>query len=133
MRHRPVLSPWLHATRRVARAVLVATLLFATAHADAAAQTTLRTRLQRNGPNGWYPVAGLVVTVRVNGPSGARSLPAYSGPDGMVSLYNVPPAQYFIEVWYQNAPTPFIVYPISVTYTRTPYGLLCDLPPIVIR
>ena len=100
--------------------------------AGASAQNlTARGRLQRQTPNGWFPVVGLVVTVRTANPgSFVRSLPAYSGSDGMYYLNGVPPGQYYLEIWVPNAPQPFLVLPIMVAYAATPYGYLCDIPPV---
>jgi hypothetical protein len=94
-----------------------------------AQQAVLRGRLQRAGPSGWYPMSGLVVTVRAE-VGGNRSLPAYSGYDGMYYMFGVPPGRYVIEVWYPNTPNPFIAFPIVVQYVMTPMGPLCDIIPI---
>src|SRR5262245_24746381 len=64
---------------------------------------TVRGRLVRRTPQGFYPAQGVPVTVfsREKGRSGA----SYSGPDGMYYLYNIPPGPYTLEVWvYPNQP-----------------------------
>jgi hypothetical protein len=94
--------------------------------AAAAAAATVRGRLDRVNPQGFrYPATGVAVTVynQYMGRSGA----SYAGPDGMYYLYNIPPGQYYLEVWISHDPRiPPTVYPISV---YEPYS---DVPPIVV-
>jgi hypothetical protein len=119
--------------RRFVRVMLgISALLLLTAVDRSAAlnaqSVTARGRLQQSTPTGWFPVQGLVVTLRA--PNGARTLPTYSGPDGMYYLTGIPQGQYFLEVWVPNAAQPFLVLQITITYVGTPYGWLCDIPPV---
>lgn len=89
----------------------------------------VRGRLQRAAaPNVWYPVSGVVVTV-VRG-DGVRSTPAFSGPDGMYYVYNLPAGAYIIELWQPYTQRPFATYPINVRYMSNQYGSWFDVPPI---
>ena len=73
------------------------------------ATSTVRGKLIRIGPQGTYPAGGIRVTV--NSQYRGRSNPAYSGPDGMFYLYNIPPGQYVLEVW---ATSPALFFTIQV-------------------
>jgi hypothetical protein len=77
--------------RRGLAAAIVAVLAIVcmTAHADA---QTVRGRLMK----GAYPIAG--IGVRVTSPTHGTSGVAYSGPDGMYYLVNIPPGTYTLQV-----------------------------------
>lgn len=102
----------------------LAALVIVLASAVAAEASTVRGKLERQTPYGPYPAQGIPVTV--NHPDLGRSGTAYSGPDGMYYLYNIPPGSYTLEVWvYPNSPPwkfPIVVY-------NTPYT---DIPPITV-
>jgi hypothetical protein len=71
------------------------------------AQTTVRGQLLRSDQS---PAPGIQVTL-YSAPSG-RSLPAYTGNDGMYYLYNVPFGDFYLEVWVSNPPQ---AYPVQIT------------------
>ncbi len=110
-----------HLSHRLAPALL----LFAITSAAAAA--TVRGRLDRVYANGVrYPAVGVAVTLY--GQNVRRSAPAYTGPDGLYYLYNIPPGSYYLEVWTSRDPGARpAVYPVSV---REPYT---DVAPIVVH
>ena len=109
--------------RSAARALL--TLLVIGVVTVAAAEAgTVRGRLVRRNPQGEFPAQGIPVTVFRT--DIGRSGSAYSGPDGMYYLYNIPPGNYWLEVWvYPN--TPPMVFTIVVT--DRPFS---DIAPIVV-
>jgi hypothetical protein len=76
----------------------------------------VRGRLVRNG----YPAPHIGVSL-YNQYIGSSSV-AYTDREGMYYLYNVPPGEYFLQIWISNQP---LVYKI-VVYNQ-PYT---DIPPI---
>jgi hypothetical protein len=99
----------------IAMTVLVLVLAAGVAHA-----ATVRGRLiHQNG----YPAAGIAVTVINAG--GVRCAPAYSQPDGMYYLFNIPPGPYYLEIWIYRGGAP-VVYQIQVFEPYT------DIPQIVV-
>jgi hypothetical protein len=96
---------------------IVLSIVFICSAVGAANAATVRGRLlHQNG----YPAAGVAVTV-YNQTMG-RSSPAFAGADGMYYLYNIPPGNYYLEVWiYPNSPP--VVYQIQVAEPYT------DIPP----
>lgn len=89
----------------------------------------VRGRLQRIYPNGaWFAAPGFAVTLM--NPAGVRSLPVYSGYDGMYYFNGVPGGQYTLEVWVPRALVPFVRVPIVIQYQAGPVGLFCDVPPV---
>jgi hypothetical protein len=88
--------------------------------AESADAATLRGRLYRVYQNGVQAFAGGVPVTLYNQSMGRTSV-AYSGPDGMYYLYNIPPGYYTLEVWISNPP---IVFQVEV---REPYT---DIPPV---
>ena len=105
------------------RRIIPLLFLFITITVSAHA-ATVRGRLDRsNGYGGSYQVAYVMVTL-YNDRLG-RSAPAYTGTDGMYYLYNVPPDDYFLEVWLYPGRPP-LRYSIQV---RDPYT---DIPPILL-
>jgi hypothetical protein len=69
--------------------------------------TTVRGQLMRMFQGQKYPAAGVPVTV--NSQALGRSAAAYSGPDGMFYLPNIPYGPYQLEIWVQG----FSVGPLS--------------------
>jgi hypothetical protein len=110
-----------HLGLRSMKLVLLGVLL-----SGVAVAATVRGRLDRLYPNGArYPAIGVAVTVysQAIGRSGA----AYTGPDGLYYLYNIPAGTYYLEVWTSRDPrVPPTVYPITVSETST------DIPPIIV-
>lgn len=92
--------------RCATRWALIGTLV-ALAPQIVGANSTVRGRLIRVGPQGTYPAVGVAVTVysQQNG----RSNPSYSGPDGMYYLYNIPPGSFSLQVWATKPPMVFQV------------------------
>ncbi len=90
---------------------------------DAAFAATVRGRLDRRGPYGFYPAAGVAVTV--NNPQMGRSSPAYTGTDGMYYLFNIPPGNYTLEIWPYPQTGP-LLFPVTVNDPGT------DVPPILV-
>lgn len=65
--------------------------------------STVRGHLFRRSSRGDYPAQGIPVTVFR--PNLGRSGFAYSGPDWMYYLNNIPPGNYTLQVWvYPNRP-----------------------------
>ena len=79
---------------------------------------TVRGRLENRNR---YPAAYVAVTL-YNQQMG-RSSAAYTGADGMYYLYNVPPGDYYLEVWIYPGQPP-LTYSIRVNDPGT------DIPPI---
>jgi hypothetical protein len=94
----------------------LACLAFVVLTTGLASAATVRGRLIH--ANGYF-AAGVAVTVF--NPQLGRSSPAYTGPDGMYYLYNVPPGYYNLEIWINPGGAP-IVYQIQVgePYTDIP-------------
>ena len=118
-------------SRRILNAsVVVAAMVSAPSHAThAQALPVARGRIQRPASNGsWSPASGLLVTLRSE--RGIRSMPVYTGNDGMYYFKRVPPGRYLLEVWYAGARAPFVNQWVVVQYVPTPTGPLCDIPPI---
>ena len=96
--------------------MLLAILLAVLAQPVFAASSTVRGRLTRVAPNGQsFPAQGIAVTVY--NPQLGRSSPAYSGPDGMYYLYNIPTGSYTLEVWASNSPLLFQIQVYPQPYT----------------
>jgi len=74
--------------------LFAAALLFV---ADPAYSQTVRGRLDREGPYGFYPAAYVQVTLYA--PDRGRSLPVYTDVDGMYYFHDVPPGDYILEIW----------------------------------
>jgi hypothetical protein len=103
------------------RTIPVLFLLFVIAAAAQAA--TVRGRLVRNGYGGVYGVG--YVTVTLWNQSRGRSAPAVTGADGMYYFYNVPPDNYYLQVWLYPGKAP-LTYVIRVNDPGT------DVPPILL-
>ena len=88
-------------------------------YAVQAPRALVRGRIQRSYNGQFYPIQGVQVTL--NHPQLGRTDPAYSGPDGMYYLYNIPPGSYYLEVWVTNPPW---VFNVNVYAPQT------DLPPV---
>lgn len=112
------MTPFAHRFRAPALMIALALVFAETAYA-----ATVRGRLDRTGPYGLYPAAGVAVTLF--NPQVGRSSPAYTGMDGMYFIFNVPPGNYNLEIWpYPGSPP--VVFPIVVRDPGT------DVPPIKI-
>jgi hypothetical protein len=95
--------------------LLFVTLILCLAPLPSAASSIVRGRLFRVVNGGSYPALGIAVTV-VNSQMG-RSNSAYTGPDGMYYLYNIPPGTYTLEVWVANPPMTFQIQVNPEGYT----------------
>ena len=108
---------------RITIGLVAIAAMVATAHLLAA--SVVRGRFVRVGPYGYYPAAGVAVTVYALSSQIGRSAVSYSGADGMYYIPNVPGGQYKLEVWATNPP---LVYDI-VVYDQQAYT---DIAPIVV-
>ena len=110
--------------RRFVVGLVLALCVIAPVISSAEMASTVRGRLVRRTPRGEFPAQGIPVSLNRNG---GRSGYAYSGPDGMYYLYNIPPGSYSLEVWvYPNRPP--LVFSINVNeqgYT--------DISPIAVQ
>lgn len=95
-------------------------LLFATVCAQSA---TVRGRLDRQDRSG-RRYAAIYVPVTLYNKQKGRSGFAYSDVGGMYYLYNVPPDDYYLEVWVSKDHP--VSYPIRVTEPST------DIPAILL-
>jgi hypothetical protein len=75
----------------------------------------VRGRLFRVINGGSFRAPGIALTVF--SPQMGRSSPAYSGPDGMYYLYNIPPGVYTLEVWVPNSPMSYQIQVDGQAYT----------------
>lgn len=109
--------------RSAARAVLTLFVLcvFTVAAAEAG---TVRGRLVRRTPRGEFPAQGIPVTVFRS--DLGRSGTAYTGPDGMYYLYNVPPGNYALELWVYPNSRPMV---FSIVVSTQAFS---DIAPIVV-
>ena len=106
--------------------VLLMSLLLVFVGTTSAQAATVRGRLdRRDGQGRSYPAT--YVSVTLNSPSMGRSSPAYTGADGMYYLYNVPPGDYYLEIWAYPGRPP-ITFNIRV-YDRA----YMDINPILIQ
>jgi Carboxypeptidase regulatory-like domain len=110
-------------TRSVGKLVGLALVLFILSASTYA--STVRGRLERRDGDG-RPYPAVYVSVTLNNDGRGRSAPAYTGPDGMYYLYNVPPGTYYLEIWAYRNQRP-IVYTIYVNDQP-----LTDIAPIQI-
>jgi|GEM_PF-1866076 hypothetical protein len=102
---------FLHRVRRSIRKLAGLTFVLLILSASTYA-STVRGRLdRRDGYGRLYPAVYVPVTLYNDG--NGRSAPAYTGPDGMYYLYNVPPGTYSLEIWAYPNQRP-IVYTIYV-------------------
>jgi len=107
-------------TAKTSLFALVFVLVLA-AFADAG---TLRGRLVHRSREGDYPAKGIPVTVFRS--DTGKSLPAYSGTDGMYYLYNLPTGCYTLQVWlYPNSS------PLTFTITVDDESFT-DIAPIIV-
>jgi hypothetical protein len=83
----------------------------------------VRGRIDRQGPKGVYTASNVMVTI---GRTGWRSLPAYTGVDGMYYFYNVQPGDYILEIW---GPGNKPIQGYSISVLNQPYT---DIKAIVI-
>jgi hypothetical protein len=115
-------TKWL---RRTSVVVLISMLLVFVGTTSAQG-ATVRGRLDRkDGQGRLYPAT--YVSVTLNSSNMGRSSPAYTGADGMFYLYNVPPGDYYLEIWAYPGRPP-LTFTIRV-YDR-PYT---DINPILIQ
>jgi len=118
--------------RLVRCSVLIAAILLA---AQTALATNIRGRVQRMGPGGYYPAAGMSVYLAVYNHAARRyvphSSPAITGPDGMYYLYNIAPGNYSLIVQYPNRA--FMSYPLSVPNMPNLPNVFFDIAPISIQ
>jgi hypothetical protein len=90
--------------------------------ADSAYSQTVRGRLDRRGPSGYYPAAYVKVTLGI--PNQWRSLPVYTGVDGMYYFYNIRPGNYVLEIWGYRDPIRYEIQVLNQPYT--------DIKPILL-
>jgi hypothetical protein len=91
--------------------------------ADAYSQI-VRGRIDHQGPKGLYTASNVMVTIGLR--TGWRSLPAYTGVDGMYYFYNVQPGDYILEIW---GPGNKLIQGYSIRVLNQPYT---DIRAIVI-
>lgn len=85
---------------------------------DFAYSQIVRGRIDRSGPygSGTYPAAYVPVTLRARG-SMQRSLPVYTGVDGMYYFYNVKPGDYILEIgFHKGLPTSYWIKVLDQPY-----------------
>ncbi len=103
---------------------LLLALLTTLALATSAQAQTVRGQVLRATPAGTYPAPYMSVTLYSD--RMGRSAPAYTTPEGIYYLYNVPPGQYVLEVWAAKTPTTVkVVVPQNRAWT--------DIAPVPIR
>lgn len=108
--------------RACGRFVLI--LLIIVAGAACVQGATVRGRLDRQGRDG-RPYPAIYVPVTLYNKQKGRSRPAYSDVRGMYYLYNVPPDDYYLEVWISKDHP--VSYPIHVADPAT------DIPAILLQ
>ena len=84
----------------------------------------VRGRIDRQSPKGLYTASNVMVTIGLR--TGWRSLPAYTGVDGMYYFYNVQPGDYILEIW---GPGNKLIQGYSIRALNQPYT---DIRSIVI-
>ena len=112
-------------TKRIMSLLMVLLLLsIASGHLSAAASSTVRGKLVRQGRSASYPVAGIEVSLYAVNSKLGRSPKAYSGNDGMYYIRNVPTGKYRLEIWIGKSPRTYDVSVGSSGYT--------DVAPIIV-
>jgi hypothetical protein len=95
---------------RVKNFPLVAAILMTTALAATDVEaTTVRGRVDRQTSFGIVTAGSIKVTLKST--AGSRSSPAYTNPQGVYYIYNVPTGNYVLEVWSSRNP---VTIPITV-------------------
>jgi len=101
--------------------LLLITLFILLANLNANAQT-VRGQLLRKTPSGQYFPASYIAVNLLSQQRGKSAI-AYSSPDGIFILYNVPPGQYILQI---SSPNNKKSFPVSVDKNKP----ITVLPPI---
>jgi hypothetical protein len=81
----------------------------------AQSKVTVRGKLVEQGSKDKIPLSSVAVTI-LNTTDSARTIPVYTGSDGMYLIYDVIPREYILEIWNNGFKLDPIKYRIEVVY-----------------